>query len=80
MEQLQSSSGSDTADCLTLLRCFPIKSDIPIRSAALVSKLTVCFTVISNLAITTCVPVNNVRADLFLKGIFTTEQQIRFEW
>ena len=38
IEQLHSSSLSDIADCLTLLRRFPIKLDIPICSAALVKK------------------------------------------
>ena len=42
--------------------------------------MTVCFTIISNLAVTTHVSVNNVRADLFLKGIFITEQQIQLAW
>ena len=41
-------------------------------------KVVVCFTIISNLAVTTRVSVNNVRADLFLKGIFITEQQTQF--
>ena len=38
-------------------------------------KVMVCFTIISNLAVTTHVSVNNVRADLFLKGIFITENE-----
>ena len=33
---------------------------------------------ISNIAVTTRASVNNVRADLFLKGIFVTEQKIQF--
>ena len=37
-----------------------------------------CFTLISNIAVTTRVSVNNVRADLFLKGIFTSERQTQF--
>ena len=41
-------------------------------------KVTVCFTMTSNLAVTIRASVNNVRADLFLKGIFVTEQQIQF--
>ena len=41
-------------------------------------KVAVCFNIISNLAVTTRVSVNNVRADLFLKGIFIAEQQIQF--
>ena len=40
-------------------------------------KVAVCFTIISNLAVTTHVSVNNVRADLFLKEIFITEQRIQ---
>ena len=35
----------------------------------------VYFTIISNLAVTTRVSVNNVRADLFLEGIFITQQR-----
>ena len=34
----------------------------------------VCFTIISNLAFTTCTFLNNIRADLFLKGILIVEQ------
>ena len=40
--------------------------------------VAVCFTIISNLAVTACVPVNNVRAVLFLGGIFLTEQRTQF--
>ena len=79
IEQLHSSWWSDTADCLTLLRCFPVKLDILICSAALVKKWW-CFTITSNLAVTTCVSVNNVRVDLFLKGIFIAEQHTKFTW
>ena len=68
IEQLHSSRWLDTADCLTLLRHFPVKIDIPICSAALVKKMALCFTIISNPAVTTRVSVNNARADLFLKG------------
>ena len=35
MEQLHSSRWSDTAACLTHLRCFPVKLEIPMCSAAL---------------------------------------------
>ena len=45
-------------DCLTLLRSFPVKLDIPMRSSALVRKWRQ----------------NNVKLDLFLKGIFITER------
>ena len=38
------------------------------------------FTTISNLAVTTHVSVNNVGEDLFLKGIFITEQRIQLAW
>ena len=41
-------------------------------------KVAVCFTRISNLAVITRVSVNQVRADLFLKGIFIREQQTQF--
>ena len=47
---------------------------------SLSKKGMVCFTIISNSAVTTRVPVNNVRADLSLKGILKTEQQIKFAW
>ena len=40
--------------------------------------VAVCFTIISNLAVTACVSVNNVRAVLFLGGIFLTEQRTQF--
>ena len=36
--QLHSSRWSDTADCLTHLRRFPVKLEIPMCSAALVKK------------------------------------------
>ena len=36
--------------------------------------VAVYFTTISKLAVTTRVSVNNARGDLFLKGIFITEQ------
>ena len=42
--------------------------------------MAVCFTIISNLAVTTHVSVTNVRADLFLKGIFITEKRIQLAW
>ena len=38
MEQLHSVRWSDTADCLTHLRRFPVKLEIPMCSAALVKK------------------------------------------
>ena len=41
-------------------------------------KLTVCFTMTSNLAVTTWVSINNVRWDLFLKGIFIMDQRTQF--
>ena len=41
-------------------------------------KVVLRFTIIDNLAVTTRGPVNNVRADLFLKTNFITEQQIQF--
>ena len=43
-------------------------------------KVEVCFTILSNLALTTRVSVNNNKADLFLKGIFIMEQQTKFVW
>ena len=43
-------------------------------------KLAVCFTIIRPLAVTTRVSINNAREDLFLKGIFTTVQQIELTW
>ena len=67
----------NTADFLPFLRRFPAKLEIPTSSAALV---VVCFTKISNLAVTAHLSVNNVRADLFRKGIFITKQQIQFAW
>ena len=38
-------------------------------------KVAACHTMISNLAVTTHVSVNNVRVDLILKGNFITEQR-----
>ena len=38
IKQLHSSRWSDTADCLTHLRCFPVNIEIPMCSAALVKK------------------------------------------
>ena len=38
-------------------------------------KVAVCHTIISNLAVTTHVSVNNVRVNLILKGNFITEQR-----
>ena len=70
----------NTADFLPFLRRFPAKLEIPTSSAALVKKVVVCFTKISNLAVTAHLSVNNVRADLFRKGIFITKQQIQFAW
>ena len=78
IEQLYSSRWSDTADCLTLLRRFPVKLNIPLCSAALVKMWRFCFTIISNLGVTTRVSVNSVRADHFFKGIFITEQRTQF--
>ena len=78
IEQFHPSRSSDTADCLTLLRHFPVKLDIHIRSAALVKKMTACFTIISNLAVTTRASVNNFRVDVFFYGIFLTEQRTQF--
>ena len=80
IEQLHSSRWSGTADCLTLLRCFPVKLDIPICSAALVKRVVVCFTIMNNLQVTTRLSVNNVRVDLFLLGIIITVQRIQFVW
>ena len=70
IEQLHSNRWSDTAGSLTHLRCFSVKLKIPMCSAAQIKKVAVCFTIVSNLAVTTPVSVNNGRADPFLKGIF----------
>ena len=70
IEQLHSSRWSDTADCLILLRHFPFELNIPICSAALIKKVAVSFTIISKLAVTTRVSVNNARGNIFLKGMF----------
>ena len=43
-----------------------------------IKKVALCFTIVSNLAGTARVSVNNVRANLFLEGIFITEQRIPF--
>ena len=43
-------------------------------------KMAVCFTIISNLTVTTRVSVNNVRADIFPRGIFITKQRNQFTW
>ena len=74
VEQLHSSMWSDTADFLTLLRHFPVKLHTHMLFSTS-KKGELYFTVISNLAVTTRVSVNNVRADLFLEGIFITQQR-----
>ena len=38
MAQLHCNRWSDIADCLTILRRFPVRSEIPMYSAALVQK------------------------------------------
>ena len=43
-------------------------------------KVVACFTIISNLTVTTHVSVNNVGADIFLKGIFIMEHWIQHAW
>ena len=80
IEQLHSSR-SNSADFLTLLRCFPASQIRNIHLLCSSSKnVVVCFTITSNLTVTTCVFVNNVESNLFVKGIFITEQQIEFAW
>ena len=41
-------------------------------------KVVVFFTIVRNLTVTTQISVNSVRADLFLMGIFITEQRSHF--
>ena len=49
------------------------------RSVALTKKkMLICFAIISKLAVTTRVFVNNVKAGLFLQGTFIKEQRIQF--
>ena len=43
-------------------------------------KVAVCFTIISNLTVTTRISANNVREVLFLERIFVTEQRIQLAW
>ena len=43
--------------------------------SSLSKKVAVCFTRRSNFAVTARVSANNVKADLFFKAIFITEQQ-----
>ena len=57
---IHSSKSSDTAEYLILSRLCPVKLEIPSCFAALI-----CFTMISNLAVTTPISVSKVRADLF---------------
>ena len=45
-----------------------------------IKKVAVCFPIICNLSVTTCISVNNVRADLFCKGIFITKHLIQCAW
>ena len=79
IKQLHSNRWSDTAGSLTHLRCFSVKLKIPMCSAAQIKKVAVCFTIVSNLAVTTPVSINNGRADPFLKGIFM-KQWIQLAW
>ena len=80
IKQLHSSRWTDIADCLTYLRRIPVKLEMPICYAVLVTKVAVCFTIISNLAVSTQVSVNNVGVAIFLKGIFITKQWIWSAW
>ena len=66
IKQLHSSRWSDTTDCLTLLRCFHVKLEIPIWSAAPVKKM-VCFIIISNIAVTARVSVKMLGGIIFLR-------------
>ena len=65
----------------TFLVKLKMKFSSQIRNAyALCSsnKVAVCFTIISNLAVTTHLFINNIRVDLLLNGILLTEQRIGF--
>ena len=43
----------------------------------LVKKVTVCFTIISNIAVTTRIPISNIKAGLFMKdGFITTTNSV----
>ena len=59
IEKLHSSRWSDTAHFLTFLRHFPVSKNV-----------AVCFTIISNVAFTICVSVNNVRTESFLFSLY----------
>ena len=50
---------------------------MPCRSS---TKVEAFFTIINNLEVTIHVSVNNVTADLFLKGIFITKLRIQLAW
>ena len=82
IKQLHSTRWSDTVDCLTLLivKTFFFLLQYTQMVCSSNKKVAVCFTLISNLAVTARVTVNNVRADFFLKGTFITEQWIQFVW
>ena len=80
IKQLHSSRWSDTTACLNLFKMLSSQIRNTHMLFILSKKGMVCFTIISNFAVTTRVSVNNVRADLSLKGILKTEQQIKFAW
>ena len=65
MAQLHCNKWSDIGDCLTLLSLFPLISEIPMCLAGI--KVEENFSVISELAVTTFITINDSRVNFFLK-------------
>ena len=62
--------------CLTFLRCFSVRLEISLCSAALI-KVTQSFSKISNLAFTTRVTINYFAEKCFLKWIFKSKKHVK---
>ena len=67
MAQLNCNSWSD---CLTVLRCFSCKIGDPHVFRYSVIKVVEGYSIISNLAVTTCITINYSRTNIFLKWFF----------
>lgn len=68
MVQFHCNKRPETAKPLTFFNRFPVRSETPIYSGSSSEKMAVCFTVISNIAALTRVPINKKRAHLLSAG------------
>lgn len=75
MVQFHCNKRPETAKPLTFFNRFPVRSETRIYSGSSSEKMAVCFTVISNIAALTRVPINKKRAHLFITDIFQPEQR-----